>query len=71
MQNVRKIKARMVELGLTQKDVAEALSVAPATASQKINGTRPLYLHEAERLCQLLMIGSEEFGTYFFNHEIA
>ncbi len=67
MHNIRKIKARLVELGLTQKHVADALEVAPATASQKLNGVRPLFLHEAEKLSNLLQLGPEDFGPYFFN----
>lgn len=67
MHNVRKIKARLVELGLTQKDVAKTLEIAPATASQKLNGVRPMFLSEAEKLSGLLQLSSEEFGTYFFN----
>lgn len=35
MINTRKIKGRLVELGLTQKDVALALNIAQATVSQK------------------------------------
>lgn len=67
MHNIRKIKARLVELGLTQRDVAKTLEIAPATASQKLNGVRPMFLDEAERLSGLLQLNPEEFGTYFFN----
>lgn len=67
MHNIRKIKARLVELGLTQRDVAKTLEIAPATASQKLNGVRPMFLDEAERLSGLLQLSPEEFGTYFFN----
>ena len=56
---------------LTQKDVAEALSVNRSTASLKLNGHRPLYLEDAEKLCDLLRISASEFSAYFFNHEIA
>ena len=66
MLNTRKIKARMVELGLTQKDIADALKIAPATASQKINGIRPLYLHEAQIVARVLKIEDASFGDYFF-----
>lgn len=66
MHNTRKIKARLVELGLNQKDVAAALGIAPATASQKINGLRPLYLDEAEKLFTLLQLTDSQFGLYFF-----
>ena len=71
MLNSRKLKARMVELGLTQKDVAEALSVNRSTASLKLNGRRPLYIEDAEKLCDLLRIPASEISAYFFNHEIS
>lgn len=67
MLNSNKIKGRLVELGLTQKDVADALNLAQATVSQKINGVRPLYLEEAKMLADLLKISAEEFGLYFFD----
>lgn len=66
MLNTRKLKARMVELGLTQKDIAVALKIAPATASQKINGIRPLYLDEAQTVAEVLEIDDKSFGDYFF-----
>lgn len=66
MLNTRKIKARLVELGLTQKDVANVLNIAPATASQKINGIRPMSLQEARALSRLLKLESADFGDYFF-----
>lgn len=68
MPNTRKLKARMVELGLTQKDVAAVLDIAPATASQKLNGIRPLYLHEAQAVANLLKIEASAFSEYFFTH---
>ena len=66
MLNTRKIKARMVELGLTQVDIAAALKIAPATMSQKINGIRPLHLHEAQIVAVVLKIDDASFGDYFF-----
>ena len=44
MVNSRKIKGRLVELGLTQKDVAEKIGVAQPTVNQKINNIRPMDL---------------------------
>lgn len=71
MLSTNKIKGRMVELGLTQKDVARALHIAQATASQKLNGVRPLYLEEAKTLADLLEIETGEFGRYFFGRNSA
>ena len=42
--NTSKIKGRLAEKGLTQKDVAAALGIAQPTANQKINNTRPMDL---------------------------
>ena len=66
MLNTNKIKGRMRELGIVQKDVAEALNIRPPTASQKINGIRPMSLDEAKELADLLRIDPADFGTYFF-----
>lgn len=66
MININKIKGRLRELGLTQKDVATALNIAQPTANQKINNVRPLDLDEAEKLSILLKIEDKDFSEYFF-----
>lgn len=71
MVNTLKLKARIVELGLTQKDVAKYLNIASSTASQKINNVRPMYLKEADLLADLLKINTIQFGEYFFTPNIA
>jgi transcriptional regulator with XRE-family HTH domain len=71
MVNTLKLKARMVEFGLTQKDIAEHLNIASSTASLKINNIRPMYLKEADLLADLLKINTEQFGEYFFTTNIA
>lgn len=69
MINTNKIKGRMAELQLTQKDVAHALNLAQPSVNQKINNIRPMDLTEAEKLSELLRIPSNEFATYFFYRE--
>lgn len=66
MINTNKIKGRMAELELTQKDIAKMLNIAQTTANQKINNVRPLTLVEAEKLCEILEISPSEFNIYFF-----
>lgn len=66
MLAVDKVRGRMAELRLTQRDVALALGIAVPTASQKLNRVRPLSLDEAEKLATLLKIDSNQFGEYFF-----
>lgn len=71
MLNTNKIKARIVELGMTNKDVASALHIALPTVSQKINNVRPMSLDEAEKLGKLLRIRDAEFTLYFFVDYVA
>ena len=66
MLNVAKVRGRMAELNLTQKDVAAALKIAVPTASQKLNRVRPMDLDEAEKLANLLRLEDAQFGEYFF-----
>lgn len=66
MLNVDKVRGRLAELKLTQKDVAKALGIALPTASQKLNRVRPLDLEEAEKLAALLQLDDSQFGEYFF-----
>ena len=67
MVNALKIKARIVELGLTQKDVAKELKLATPTVNQKINNVRSMNLDEAFKLSKILKIDVAEFPKYFFN----
>lgn len=66
MINTLKIKGRMVEFGLTQKDIARELMLATTTVSQKLNNVRPMNLCEARKIAQLLKINHDEFALYFF-----
>ena len=69
--NSGKIKGRMVELGITQKDMAEYLGLAAPTVSQKLNNIRPMDLVEAEKIAEMLKIPDREFGAYFFSNTVA
>ena len=69
--NTNKLKGRLAELGLTQKDVADYLGLANATVSQKINNIRPMTLNEALKLSELLEIDDCHFRDYFFASTVA
>ena len=71
MINTNKLKGRIVELGLTQKDIAKALGIATPTVSQKINNVRAMDVKEAFIIAEVLNIPDEEFREYFFKEEIA
>lgn len=66
--NERKIKGRMVELGLTQKDVAaeNCWNCALPTVSQKLSGARPIFLDEANALAKLLNLTEVEYYDFFY-----
>lgn len=66
MINANKIKIRMLEKNMTQKDLAVMMGMAQSTLSQKINNVRPMDLNEAENMSELLEIPQEEFALYFF-----
>lgn len=66
MVNSAKIKGRIVELRLTQSEVAKELGLAQPTVNQKINNLRPMDLEEAEKLSNILKISPEDFASYFF-----
>lgn len=71
MINSNKLKGRIVEKGMTQKDVAKALGLAVPTVSQKINNVRSMNLYEAFKIAELLDIPDKQFREYFFKDEIA
>jgi len=73
MINERKIKGRMVELGITQKDIAapDCWDCALPTVSQKLSGVRPIYLDEANALAKRLNFSEKEYYEFLFANEIA
>lgn len=71
MVNFRKIKARMLEMGITQKQIADILGCKTPTVAQKLNGIRPLRLEEANALGEALKLSDKEYYVYFFSPEHA
>ncbi len=71
MVNSAKIKGRLTELGLTQKDVSRKLGLAQPTFNQKLNNIRVFDLEEAEKLQEILNIPDELFIDYFFVRIVA
>lgn len=65
--NTNKIRGRMAEMRLTQKDIAgkEVWNCALPTVSQKINGIRPISLDEANALARLLLLDEKEYYEFF------
>lgn len=68
MINANKIRARIVEMGMTQKQVAEKIGISEKTFSIKMNNGK-FGLDEAEKIIQVLKIEKPE--QYFFNNDVA
>ena len=64
--NTTKIRSRMKEMGVKQKDLAICLGICASTISQKLSNERKLTISEARRLQLFLQIPDDEFCRYFF-----
>ena len=58
MLDTRKVKARMVMLGLTQPDVAKEMGINVATFNAKLNNSRRIYIDEYLKLCEILQLNT-------------
>jgi len=64
--NVRLLKSKMALVGVTQRNIAELLNKTDASISAKFSGKSPLYIDEAEKICEILKITSpHEMGAIF------
>lgn len=58
------LKARMTEMGKTQKEVARRMGISAQTLSYKLNGRIEFKVSEIDSLCDELGIRDKE--RYFF-----
>ena len=68
MINANKIRARIVELGMTQQQVAEQIGMSAKTFSIKMNNGK-FGLDEADRMIEVLKIDKPD--NYFFTDTVA
>ena len=64
MTNTNKLKARIIEKGLNQEEIAKKLNLSIATTNYKINNKRQFTADEFVLLCRILEI--ENPLEYFF-----
>ena len=62
-----KLKGRMVELGLTQEELARELGISKATLNAKLNGKGDWFRREIVTMCHILAIEPEHIVDYFFS----
>ena len=68
MINANLIRARIVELGMTQEQVAEKMQISAKTFSVKMKSGK-FGLDEADRMIEILKIENPE--RYFFARDVA
>lgn len=66
MINSNKLKGKLKEKGLTQKEAAKILHMGQSTFCQKINNKRTFSLVEAKSLSESLDCSKEEYFDIFF-----
>lgn len=67
--NTKRIKMRMIELGMTNKELASIIGRTPQHVSGVINGKKPLTLKMAFDIQEALSIPNSEFDKYFLSEE--
>lgn len=65
--NTSKLKARIIEMGLTQEQIAKILNISYQTLSYKINNKTDFKASEIQTLCEILKITDKD--KYFFCSE--
>lgn len=68
MINKNKLRARIIEQGMTQAQLAKEIGISEKTFSLKINSGK-FGLDEAEKMIKILKISEPE--KYFFANEVA
>jgi len=58
--NANKIKAKIVERGMTQGEVAKIIGISPNSLSRKLLGKRDFLLSEVIALCSVLELDNPE-----------
>lgn len=67
MAKTNKLKALIVEQGLTQNKVAKAIGIDKTTLSRKINNSTPFTIEEAKQIAKLLKMSGEQATEIFFD----
>ena len=64
---INKLKAKMTETGLTQRDLAKKMQLSKNTINNKVNGIVQFNLDEAKILAKLLQMSDEECIDIFLS----
>ena len=70
MFDYSKLKGRMAEKGVTQKQLATLLNISENALSNKFKGVSAFNSKEIAMICNHLDIPNTEIGIYFFNVKV-
>lgn len=70
MTNTAKLKAKIVEKGMVQEEIAQALGMTIATFNYKVNNKREFKASEIKKLSEHLSLTAEEVNAIFFAEEV-
>lgn len=70
MINYNKIKGRMRELGVSQRELAKELRLTEYIVNRKLSGKSQIKLSEAKKISEVLKF-KDEFFDYFFSDWVA
>ena len=65
MVNTRKLRARVIECGMTYAEAAELMGMSAITFARKIRNMADISINEAVYLLKILEIPISEFANYF------
>lgn len=70
MTNTAKLKAKIVEKGMVQEELAKALGVTNATFNYKVNNKTEFKASEIKKLSKFLSLTVEEASNIFFADDV-
>ena len=70
MYDYSKLKGRIVEMKMTQNDLAEEIQIAKSTLNLKLNNKISFSQDDIIAVSKVLLIPKEVIGIYFFTEEV-
>lgn len=69
--NINKLNGRMVEMNVTNAQLAEALGIDGATLYRKKAGTSDFYRKEIQKIKDVLKLSDDDVRVIFFDQNVA
>lgn len=62
----KRIRLRMVEMDLNQKEAAKLSGIPEGTLTARLTGKHPWHADEISKFCKALNIPTDQIGAFFF-----